>query len=220
MRKLQAVIFDMDGVIVDSEPHHEQAFLDTVEHLGYGQQHGVRFADFLGRSDHELWVDFIRKNNPPHSLRELREMKRVRMAEILRREQPLFDGLIELVEKLAARCPLALASGSERAIVEEVLNLRNLRRFFSATISASDIQHGKPAPDIFLKAARLLNVEPAGCWVIEDSKPGVMAGLAAGMRVVAITNSHPAHELRRATCVVRTYTEIEQLLLGEARPVD
>jgi HAD superfamily hydrolase (TIGR01509 family) len=220
MHTLQAVIFDMDGVIVDSEPRHERAFLATVAHIGYGDRHGLRFADYIGRSDHELWVDFINKNRPPHSLQELLAMKRARVAEILRREQPLFDGLVELVEKLAARCPLALASGSERAIVEEVLNLRNLRRYFSATVSASDIPRGKPAPDIFLKAAGLLNVKPAGCWVIEDSKPGVAAGLAAGMQVVAITNSHPAHELRRATRVVKTYAEIEQLLLGEARPAD
>jgi HAD superfamily hydrolase (TIGR01509 family) len=213
----KAVIFDMDGVIVDSEPRHEQAFLETVTELGYADKHGLRFADYLGRSDHVLWVDFINKHNPPHSLKELLAMKRERVAEILRREQPLFDGLFELVERLAAKIPLALASGSERLIVDEVLKLRDLRRFFAATVSASEITHGKPAPDIFLKAARLLGVEPPGCWVIEDSKPGVAAALAADMRVIAITNTHPAEELANATHVVATYAEIERILLGERR---
>jgi beta-phosphoglucomutase-like phosphatase (HAD superfamily) len=110
--------------------------------------------------------------------------------------------------------PLALASGSERPIVEEVLSLRDLRRHFSATVSGSDIQRGKPAPDIFLRAAELLGVAAPDCWTIEDSKPGIAASLAAGMRVIAITNTHAAHELGQATRVVSDYAQIEELLLG------
>jgi HAD superfamily hydrolase (TIGR01509 family) len=215
MDGLNAVIFDMDGVIVDSEPRHERAFLETVTELGYGDTHGLRFADYIGRSDHELWVDFINKNQPSHTLAELLALKRERVARIIQREQPLFDGLYELVEKLAAKCPLALASGSERLIVDEVLKLRDLGRFFAASVSASDIPRGrgKPEPDIFLKAAALLGVEPEGCWVIEDSKPGIQAGLAASMKVIAIANTHPASELSAATHVVGTYEEIGQLLI-------
>ena len=213
MRGFKAVIFDMDGVIVDSEPRHERAFLEVVRAIGYGETHGLRFADYVGRADRELWQDFVAKHKPPHGLAELLAMKRDRVLEILRREEPLFEGLPALVEKLAARCPLALASGSERAIVEAVLSLGNLRRFFVATISGSDIQRGKPNPEIFLRAAELLKVAPAECWVIEDSKPGVAAAQAAGMRVIAITNTHSAKELEHATAVVGTYAEIEQLLL-------
>ncbi len=215
MDGLKAVIFDMDGVIVDSEPRHERAYLETVAALGYGETHGLRFEDYLGRSDHELWVDFVTKHQPPQTMAELIALKRGRVTEIIRREQPLFAGLYELVERLAAQCPLALASGSERQIVDEVLKLRNLGRFFSATVSATDIPRGrgKPEPDIFLEAARLIGVEPAGCWVIEDSKPGIAASLAAGMKVIAITNTHPAEELTRATHVVSDYAAIERLLL-------
>jgi len=212
---VQAVIFDMDGVIVDSEPRHERAFLQVVAELGYGQRHGLRFADYVGRSDRELWADFVARHHPPVSLEELLARKRARTVAILRREQPLFPGVVELVERLAARFPLALASGSERAVVEEVLRLRNLGRFFRATVSSSEVRHGKPAPDTFLRAAELLGVSPAGCWVIEDSKPGVAAALAAGMRVIAIANTHPAGELSRATRVVSSYPEIAALLLSE-----
>jgi len=211
----RAVIFDMDGVIVDSEPRHERAFQEVLREIGYGDTHQLRFSDYVGRSDRELWVDFIAKHNPPQPIEELLALKRRRVVEILRDEQPVFDGLPELIEKVAARYPLALASGSERAVVEAVLQLRGLRRFFSAVVCGSEVPQGKPAPDIFLRAAELLGAEPRECWVIEDSKPGVAAGLAAGMQVIAITNTHPAEELAHASYVVRTYSEIEALLLAE-----
>ena len=214
MHSFGAVIFDMDGVIVDSEPRHERAFHDVVRELGYGENHGIRFADYVGRSDFELWRDFVARHKPPQPLSELLARKRTRVIEVMRREQPIFPGVPELVEELAARCPLAVASGSEPAVIEAVLALRGLRRFFSAVVSAADVRHGKPAPDIFLRAAELLGVAAADCWVIEDSKPGVAAARAAGMRVIAITNTHPTDEVRDATHVVRTYEEIRRLLAG------
>jgi HAD superfamily hydrolase (TIGR01509 family) len=215
MSQSEAVVFDMDGVIVDSEPRHETAFLEVVREIGYADRLNLRFDDFVGRSDHELWLAFIKAHQPPHSLQELLELKRHRVIEIIRREQPLFEGLTTLVEKIAPRYRLGVASGSERLVVEEVLALQGLRKFFRAAVTASDVKHGKPAPDIFLRTAELLQVSPENCWVIEDSKPGIAAGLAAGMRVIAITNTYPAGELRQATYVVGTYAEIEKLLLGE-----
>jgi len=217
MTRRTAVIFDMDGVIIDSEPRHEQAFLEVMRKIGYGDNHGLQFADYVGRSDQELWVDFIKKNQPPQTLEELLAMKRERVVEILRRERPVFPGLPELVHQLTRHYRLALASGSERVIVDEVLSLTKLRSFFSAVVTASDVERGKPAPDIFLRAAELIGTAPEACWVIEDSKPGVAAGLAAGMCVVAITNTHSAEELAHAHYVVREYEEIGQLLLAEVR---
>ena len=213
MRQLQAIIFDMDGVIVDSESRHERAFLEVVREIGYGDRLDLRFADYIGRSDQVLWLDFVAGHKPSQSVAELLAMKRQRVVELIRREQPLFAGLPELLEKLAARYVLGLASGSEREVVEEVLGIKRLGRFFSAVVTDSEVKHGKPAPDIFLSAAALLNVTPQACCVVEDSKPGVAAGLAAGMKVIAITNTHPADDLRHATHVVRTYEEIERLLL-------
>lgn len=212
-RDRPAIIFDMDGVIVDSEPRHEQAFLDVMAEIGYLDTHGLRFSDYLGRTDQELWVDFIAKHRPSQTLEQLLKMKRQRVIEIIRREQPLFRGLSELIAGLSSRYRLALASGSERLVIEEVLALGELRKSFSAVVSSVEVPRGKPAPDIFLRAAELLGVSPPDCWVIEDSKPGVAAGLAAGMRVIAITNTHPAEELQNATHVVGTYEEIGRLLL-------
>jgi HAD superfamily hydrolase (TIGR01509 family) len=214
MNGLQAVIFDMDGVIVDSEPHHERAFLEVMRALGYSGAHGLRFSEYVGRSDQQLWIDFVARNKPKQAVEELAAMKRAYMLESIRRERPLFAGLPGLVEKLARRYAMALASGSERAIVEEVLRLGNLGRFFAAVVTDTEVPRGKPAPDIFLRAAQLLGVAPESCCVIEDSMPGVAAGLAAGMQVIAITNTHPAEQLRAATRVVRSYEEIGRLLIG------
>ena len=91
--------------------------------------------------------------------------------------------------------------------------MKSLRRFFPTSVSSTEVARGKPAPDIFLKTAELLGISPQRCWVIEDSKAGIAAGLAAGMRVIAITNSHPASELENATVVVKSYPEIGRLLL-------
>lgn len=216
MKTTGAVIFDMDGVIVDSEPHHEQAFIDVMTDLGYGENHGVDFDSYVGRTDSELWVDFVARHKPPYTVEELMALKRARVIETVRRTEPIFAGLPELVEKLAARWPLAVASGSQRQFIEAVMSLKDLRRFFRVIVSSTEVARGKPAPDVFLRTAALLGVAPAECWVIEDSKPGVAAGLAAGMKVIAITNSHPADELRAAPHVVATYEEIGRLLLGAA----
>lgn len=213
MTGARAVIFDMDGVIVDSEPRHERAFLQVLAEIGYGHNHGLEFQRYIGRSDRDVWIDFVARHQPAQSLEALLAMKRKRVLEILRQDEPLFEGLPELLEKLSARYSLAVASGSEPEVVEAVLRFKTLRRFFSVVTTASEVKKGKPAPDIFLHAAQLLGVEPQACWVIEDSKPGVAAGLAAGMRVMAITNTHPAEELGGATRIVTSYREIETILL-------
>ncbi len=213
MKRCKAVIFDMDGVIVDSEPYHERAFLEVMGDLGYAESHGMQYEDYIGRPDQALWTEFIGRHRPKQSPEELAGLKARRLVELIRRNEPVFEGLPALVEKLATRYSLAVASGSERCIVEEVLRLEHLGRFFSAVVTDSEIKRGKPEPDVFLRAAELLGIKPKACCVIEDSRPGVAAALAAGMRVIAITNTHAAEELRQATHVVATYGEIERLLL-------
>ncbi len=212
--KFSAVIFDMDGVIIDSEPRHERAFLDVFEQMGYGQTHGIRFEQYLGRSDRALWLDFVAMHNPKWTLDELTAWKQNHVIEIIRREQPIFDGLPELVAKVAPHYRLAVASGSVHPVIDEVLAMKSLRQFFPVVVSVQDVAKGKPAPDIFLRAAELLEVEPATCCVIEDSAAGVTAARAAGMTAIAITNTLPAEQLTHASHVVRTYEEIERLLLA------
>lgn len=211
----KAVIFDLDGVIVDSEPLHQRAFLDVFRDLGYEGRHGIRFADYLGRSDRALWVDFIALHKPSQRLEELLPLKQNRLVHLIQAERPLFRDIPQLVRDLSARFPLAVASGSPHAVIDTVLAIEGLRRHFATVSSVQDVAgKGKPAPDVFLHAAKSLNVAPDRCVVIEDSSAGVDAGLAAGMTVIAITNSLGRHELRRAHHVVETYREIRALLLA------
>lgn len=203
----------MDGVIVDSEPRHEQAFREVFAEMGYGESHGMNFEHYYGRSDLALWQDFVTKHQPPQPLNELLAWKQRRLIDILKREEPIFEGLPDLVAKLAARYPLAVASGSAHPVIDEVLAMKNLRRHFQAVVSVHDVGRPKPAPDVFLKAAELLGVPPTACGVIEDSAVGVQAALDAGMRVIAITNSLPRTKLTHAHHVVETYEEVEKLLL-------
>jgi len=212
MKGFEAIIFDMDGVIVDSEPLHERAFRETLAEIGYGQTHGIDFPAYFGKSDLVVWRDFIATRRPAQSLAELLARKERRFVELLRETEPIFDGLPQVLEKLSARYRFALASGSRHVTINEVLALGRLRRFFPVVVSSEDVAHGKPAPEIFLRAAELLNLAANDCCVIEDSTAGVEAGLAAGMTVIAITNSLPPEKLARASMVVGTYKEIERLL--------
>jgi len=208
-----AIIFDMDGVIVDSEPLHERAFLEVLEEIGFGRTHGIDFPAYYGKSDLVVWRDFIARQHPAQSLEELLGRKEEKFGALLRKEEPIFPGLLELLTSLSPRYPMALASGSRHPTINAVLALRGLRRFFPVVVSSEDVPHGKPAPDIFLRTAELLEVAPKACCVIEDSASGVEAALAANMAVIAITNSLPAEKLSRATRVVKTYEELERLLL-------
>jgi len=212
-KQFRAIIFDMDGVVVDSEPLHERSFLEVFEEIGFGGNHGIDFPAYYGKSDLVVWRDFIARHRPPQPLDELLARKEEKFAALLQKEKPIFKGVPELLEKLSPRYALALASGSRHPTIKTVLDLRDLRRYFRAVVSSEDVAHGKPAPDIFLRTAELLDVPPHDCCVIEDSAAGVEAGLAAGMTVIAITNSLPAEKLKRATKVVRTYDELESLLL-------
>ncbi|MFO1458105.1 MAG: HAD family phosphatase [Verrucomicrobiota bacterium] len=213
MKPYTAVIFDMDGVIVDSEPLHERAFLDIFTRIGRANDHGIHFPDYYGRSDQVVWRDFLAAQQPPQSLAELSRMKQERFLELLRTEQPIFPSIPGLVRALASRGPIALASGSNHAVIRAVLNLSDLRRHFTAVVSADDVARGKPAPDIFLRAAECLGIPPTECVVIEDSVAGVAAGRAAGMKVIGITNSVAAENLREAHVTVADYSAIQDLLM-------
>ena len=195
------------------EPLHERAFLEVFEAMGYGASHGIHFPSYYGRSDKALWLDFLSKHNPPQPLDELMDWKQHRLLDILRQEQPIFETLPELVEKLSKRHGLALASGSLHVVIDAVLAMKNLRQYFPIRVSVEDVNHGKPAPDVFLRAAELLGVKPRNCCVIEDSAAGVQAARSADMQVIAITNTLPAERLAAATHIVETYEQIEKLLL-------
>lgn len=207
---IKAIIFDMDGVIVDSEPLHKESFLQIWKELGYGNNHGIHFPDFYGTSDRTVWKAFIDKHQPKMHIDELISLRKQRLIKLLRDKKPIFDGVLPLIRHLASYCPIGLATGSVHHIIDEILKMDELRQYFRCIVSSEDVSLPKPSPEIFLLASKKLNVEPKYCCVIEDTINGVKAGKAAGMYVVAITNTFSIDQLSKsgADLVCQSYTEI------------
>jgi len=207
---IKAIIFDMDGVIVDSEPLHKESFLQIWKELGYENNHGIHLPDFYGTSDRTVWKAFIDKHQPKMHIDELISLRKQRLIKLLRDKKPIFDGVLPLIQHLASYCPIGLATGSVHHIIDEILKMDELRQYFRCIVSSEDVSLPKPSPEIFLLASKKLNVEPKYCCVIEDTINGVKAGKAAGMYVVAITNTFSIDQLSKsgADLVCQSYTEI------------
>ena len=201
----------MDGVIVNSEPLHEQSFLEVWDELGYGENHGIYFPDFYGRSDRVVWEAFIEKHNPKPAIEDLIGLREERLIRMLRKQEPLFDGVTDLIQRLAKRYPLGLASGSIHRVIDEVLAMQNLRSYFKDITSSEDVSVPKPSPEIFLLSAKRLGVPPEKCCVIEDTVNGIKAGKAAGMNVIAIPNTFAEVALKDAGVdyIFSSYPEID-----------
>ena len=213
LKPIQGVIFDLDGVVVDSEPLHRQAFMEVFEELGYGDSHGLNFEDYLGGTDRAVWEDFIARHDPPESLENLMRRKQKRLIRRIETKRPLFQPIPALLHVLAQKYSLAVASGSLHAVINAVLELDGLRSYFPVVVSSEDVPRGKPAPDIFLEAADRMGLPPGAICVIEDSAAGVASGKAAGMQVIAITNSLPYEKVSHADFVVSEYEQVRRLLL-------
>ena len=207
---IEAVVFDLDGVIVDSE-HVWDAAREALARERGGRWHEKAQQDMMGMSSVE-WSrymhDVIGLEEPPEEISA--EVVR-RLEATYREELPLIDGADEAVARLARRWPLGVASSSNRPIIDLVLDLSGLNRFFRATVSYEEVQRGKPSPDVYLEAARRLGSEPKETAAIEDSRNGILSARAAGMRVIAIPNRRfpPGEEaLAEADVVLRSISEL------------
>ncbi|HET7572683.1 MAG TPA: HAD family phosphatase [Gaiellaceae bacterium] len=188
---IEAVVFDLDGVLIASEEVWDAVREGLVRERGGRYDAEVQRA-MMGMSAPE-WSAYLHEvagvpDEPPAIDAEVVR----RMLAAYRRGLPLLPGAVEAVRWAAERFPLALASSSNREIFEAVLELAGLAECFRATVSSEEVDRGKPAPDVYLEAARRLGVAPERCAAIEDSHAGIRSAKAAGMRVVAIPNpSYP-----------------------------
>jgi HAD superfamily hydrolase (TIGR01509 family) len=184
---IDAVVFDLDGVILDSEELWDEVREGLARERG-GRWHEGAQADMMGMSSREWSVymhELIGLPEPPEEINA--EVVR-RMLERYRGELPLIPGAVEAVERLAARWPLGLASSSNRELIEAALEASGLARHFRVTVSSEEVVRGKPAPDVYLEAAHRLEIKPEHCAAVEDSHNGIRSANAAGMRVIAIPN--------------------------------
>jgi HAD superfamily hydrolase (TIGR01509 family) len=184
---IDAVVFDMDGVLLQSEEVWDEVREEYVRERGGHYDAEIQLA-MMGMSSPE-WSRYLHDHaGVPDEPEEInREVVR-RMLARYREHLPLIPGATDAVERLAAQYPLGLASSSNRELIDTALDVSGLARYFSATVSSEEVAHGKPAPDVYLEAARRLGVEPSTCCAIEDSHGGIRSAKSAGMRVVAIPN--------------------------------
>jgi HAD superfamily hydrolase (TIGR01509 family) len=183
----EAVIFDLDGVLIDSEQVWDEVRRQYVEEQG-GRWHDRAQQEMMGMSSTE-WSDYVRDElgvdrTPQRISREVAE----RVAVEYRNRLPLQSGAPGAVKRLASRWPLGLASSSNREVIDLVLELSRLGDYFEATVASEEVSRGKPAPDVYLEAASRLGVEATACIAIEDSHNGILSAVAAGMHVIAIPN--------------------------------
>src|SRR5712691_13016984 len=187
---IDAVVFDLDGVLIDSEPVWERARRDLVAERG-GHWAPDAQRKLMGMSTPE-WARYLSEDLgvglPPD---EVAALVIDRMAASYREHLPLMPGAVQAVRRLAARWPLGLASSAPAVLIGTVLESAGLRPCFQVTMSTEQVPHGKPAPDIYLAVAEGLGVPPAGCAAVEDSSNGLRSAATAALRVIAIP--HPQY---------------------------
>ena len=213
-----AVVFDMDGVLTDSE----QAWADAREELTH-ERGGVwppgSQERMMGMSSTE-WSRFMRDElRVPMAPQEISTAVVERLGHRFRERLPLLPHAREAVGRLAHRFPLGLASSSNRPIIDLVLELAGLAGSFRATVSSEEVPHGKPSPDVYVEAARRLGAEPAGCAAVEDSTNGIRSAHAAGMCVIAVPRpDYPAsaEALALAATVLDSLAELTPRVVERA----
>jgi HAD superfamily hydrolase (TIGR01509 family) len=217
-RPLAAVVFDLDGVLIDSEPVWDGARRAVVADTG-ARWRASATSDMMGMSAPE-WSRYLRDElGVPLGPDEITERVVARVLASYRRELPLLPGAVAAVERLAARWPLGLASSANRPVIDTVLERAGLADSFSATVSSEEVARGKPAPDVYLAAARALGVEPAHAAAVEDSSNGLRSAAAAQLVVVAIPNREfppDADALALADLVLETLADLTPAAILDA----
>jgi HAD superfamily hydrolase (TIGR01509 family) len=207
---IDAVVFDLDGVIVDSEQVWDAVREQYTRESG-GTYSESATRDMMGMSSLE-WSRYMHEVlGVPGTPEGINAAVVARMLQRYGEALPLIPGAVEAVRRCAERWPLAIASSSNPELIDVVLDESGLRDVISVAVSSQEVARGKPAPDVYLEAARRLGVDPRRCAAVEDSHNGILSAKAAGMRVIAIPNPHfppAADALAEADVVLRSIEEL------------
>lgn len=196
---LAAVLFDLDGVLIDSHQQHERAWAVWAAELGRELPDGF-FKRSFGLRNETIIPELLGWSRDPAEIARLSFQKEeLYRQEIRERGLTPLPGAVDLLEGLHhLGIPCAVASSTPRENLDAVMSMTDLARWFKAIITGSDVRHGKPDPEVFLKAAAAVQADPRQCVVIEDAFVGIEAGLAAGCRVLGVGTTHPYESLVRA----------------------
>ena len=214
---IEAVVFDLDGVLVDTEELWDEARRQVADERGGRWREDAQRA-MMGMSSKE-WSRYMHEEiGVPESPEQINDEVVERLEGLYRERLPLIPGALEAVRRQAARRPLAIASSSNRPIIDLFLELTGTAELFRATVSSEEVERGKPAPDVYVEAARRLGVDPTRCAAVEDSDNGIRSAAAAGMKVIAIPNAvfPPSEEALSLAAVVLTSLEELQPELVES----
>lgn len=189
-----AIIFDMDGVLFDSESLHCRAWLDTMSGFGHQVSEASVMA-YVGKACRDLALHYQENMAPRRPWQEYLEGKRSAYQNLVRKELVPFAGLPETLDRLARKLPLGLATSSERQDVELMLAVGGVRRFFGAVVTHEDVAMHKPHPEAYLLAASRLGADPLRCVALDDSPTGIASAKAAGMLTLGIASTFPREML-------------------------
>lgn len=205
-----AVIFDMDGVIVDNNLYHKRAWNEYARKFNISLTEDEFKKHVAGRTNKDILSFFLGRELSDDEVNKYGGEKEELYRELYKPEMKLPEGLLHFLESLKSNgISIALATSAPRENIDFVFDNLHIGHFFDAVVDESQVSRGKPDPEVYLKAAGLLKLSPGQCVVIEDSIPGIMAGAAAGMAVVAITTTHSRDELKHADLVIDTFKELD-----------
>lgn len=207
---MKAIIFDMDGVLIDSEPLHVLADKQAFQKLGITVPEG-HLDKYVGVSDSAMWKELIAEFDIEKDLKEILNMQLSTKLKLLKKSSlTAIDGIKELLQELYSQdIPIAVASSSPTIFIKTVLKKINLTKYFSIIVSGEDVRNGKPEPDIFLKTAELLGFEPEDCVVIEDSKNGVIAAKRANMKCIGYDNHNSGmQDISKADLIINSIRDL------------
>jgi len=204
-----AVIFDMDGVIVDSNPYHAQAWIQFCKKYNVPLNEDEIPELIFGKTNKVALKEVFKKDFSPEESDRLGEEKEAIYRELHQKDMVPVKGLISFLQMLKENnIATAVATNAPVSNLNFILARTDTRQYFDELIDATMVKEGKPDPDIYLKAAEKLNMPPAKCIVMEDSTTGVEAGLRANMKVVALTTTHSPEELAHTHLVIDNFEEL------------
>jgi beta-phosphoglucomutase len=208
----EAVVFDMDGVLIDSGAHHRAAWRALLEELGEAPAHPEHWRLTIGRPSEEAVPLLLGRRVSEYEARRLARRKRDLYVDFARTGIVTVAGVSRFVAELSRRSvPRAVGTSASAFDVHHLLAHAGLRRYFSVIVTADDVVYGKPDPEVYLLAAARLRVVPERCVVFEDSLVGVEAARRAGMRAIGVATAHTSDELLQAGAerAVADFEEVE-----------
>lgn len=215
---LSAVIFDFDGIVVNTEPIHYQAFQEVLRPLGLGYSWDSYLESYIGFDDRDAFRESFKRAGKQLTDLELQNLIRRKAAffqSIIRKGITPYPGVLELIKSLSGALPIALCSGALKDDIEPILDQLGIQSSFNVTVTADEVSKSKPDPESYLLAIQRLTrifpekkIHPRDCIAIEDTPAGIMSAINAGLNVMAVTNSYQADRLQGAIIVTDSLMNI------------